>query len=193
MSKHLIVIAIAVVGVVSATAQDKPPAAPPAQSATTPLKVQVTISRYQGDKKISSMPYALSVNAKGQRDPVQDISRLRMGAKVPVMSLATPTIDGKQVGPIAGPITYQEIGTNIDCFASATEDGRYKLTVTVEDTSVYPEDQSPPTLKGSPTFRTFVLTNSAILKDGQSTQFTSATDKVSGETVKVDVTLNVVK
>jgi hypothetical protein len=48
-------------------------------------------------------------------------------------------------------------------------------------------------VKGSPTFRTFVLTNSAILKDSQSTQFTSATDKVSGETVKVDVMLNVVK
>jgi hypothetical protein len=47
--------------------------------------------------------------------------------------------------------------------------------------------------KGSPTFRTFVVTNSAVLKDGQSTRFSSATDNVSGETVKVDVMLNVVK
>jgi hypothetical protein len=32
-----------------------------------------------------------------------------------------------------------------------------------------------------------------ILKDGQSAQFTSATDKVSGEVTRVDVTLFVVK
>ena len=32
-----------------------------------------------------------------------------------------------------------------------------------------------------------------VLKDGETGQFTTATDKVSGETVKVDVTLTVVK
>jgi hypothetical protein len=179
----------AVVAAVGADAQEKPPAPAP-KVMTTPLKVQVTISRYQGEKKLSSMPYSLSVNALSDG---RDLSRLRMGAKVPVMALATPVMEGKQVGPIAGPITYQDVGTNIDCLAWIIEDGRYKITVTVEDTSVYSEDQSPPTVKGSPTFRTFVLTNSAVLRDGQSTQFTSATDKVSGETVKIDVMLNVVK
>jgi hypothetical protein len=32
-----------------------------------------------------------------------------------------------------------------------------------------------------------------ILKDGQSAQFTAATDKINGEVTRVDVTLNVVK
>jgi hypothetical protein len=32
-----------------------------------------------------------------------------------------------------------------------------------------------------------------ILKDGQTGQFTSATDKLTGETVKIDVTLTVVR
>jgi hypothetical protein len=32
-----------------------------------------------------------------------------------------------------------------------------------------------------------------VLKDGQSAQFTAATDKVSGEVTRVEVTLNVVK
>ena len=31
------------------------------------------------------------------------------------------------------------------------------------------------------------------MRDGQTVQFAMATDKISGETVKVDVTLNVVK
>jgi hypothetical protein len=32
-----------------------------------------------------------------------------------------------------------------------------------------------------------------MLKDGQTAQFTTATDKVSGDVIKVDVTLTVVK
>jgi hypothetical protein len=187
VTRHLIAMVIAAIAAtVGADAQEKP--APPSARSATPLKVQVTISRYQGEKKLSSMPYVLSVNAVNVG---QEVSRLRMGAKVPIMTVATPVVDGQRIA--AGPISYQDVGTNIDCLAWIVEDGRYKITVTVEDTSVYSEDQSPPTVKGSPTFRTFVLTNSAVLRDGQSTQFTSATDKVSGETVKIDVMLSVVK
>lgn len=51
----------------------------------------------------------------------------------------------------------------------------------------------PPTLKDIPTFRTFTSSQTLILKDGQTTQFTTATDRVSGEVTKVDVTLTVVK
>jgi hypothetical protein len=188
VKKQLIASVIAVGTIVTAAAQEKTPA-PPAKPTMTALKVQVTISRYQGEKKLSSMPYSLSVNASPDRS---DVSRLRMGAKVPVMAVAAPVVDGKQM-PAAGPISYENVGTNIDCIALMVDEGRFKITVTVEDTSVYSEDQSPSTVKGSPTFRTFVLTNSAVLRDGQSTQFTSATDKVSGETVKIDVMLNVVK
>ena len=36
-------------------------------------------------------------------------------------------------------------------------------------------------------------TTPIILRDGQSTQFTTATDKLTGEVVRVDVTLSVVK
>jgi hypothetical protein len=37
------------------------------------------------------------------------------------------------------------------------------------------------------------LSNTLLLKDGQSAQLTSAADKISGEVLKVDVTLTVVK
>jgi hypothetical protein len=190
VTRHLMAILIAVVTGVGAAAEQLPPSLSP-ESPATPLKVQITVSRFQGDKKVSSLPYVLSVNATDHRAPV-DPSRLRMGGKVPIMAVATPVVDGKQM-PAGGPISYTDVGTNIDCVAILMEAGRYKIRVTVEDTSVYSEDQAPSTVKGSPTFRTLVLTNSAILKDGQSTQFTAATDKVSGETVKVDVMLNVVK
>jgi hypothetical protein len=42
-------------------------------------------------------------------------------------------------------------------------------------------------------FRTFSVGNSLPLRDGQTVEFASATDKVTGETVKVEVTLTIAK
>ncbi len=49
------------------------------------------------------------------------------------------------------------------------------------------------TLKGVPAFRNFTSNFSILLKDGQTAQYASATDPVSGETLRVDVTVNVLK
>ncbi len=165
-----------------------------------PLKIQIVISRYQGNKKISSLPYALSVTAndgrfeRGQYLP-NTVERLRIGAQVPVPMMPTPVIDGQKM-PTGGPVQYKDVGTNIDCYAAVTEDGRFKSYLTIEDTSVYPEGQTTqgaPRLNDVPTFRSFRSSNVVVLKDGQSTEFAAATDKISGEVVKVDVTLTVVK
>ena len=81
-----------------------------------PLSVDVMVTRYQGDKKISSMPYMLAVNANklGQAGP----ALLRMGAKVPVPTIAAPPGNpAGPAGPMPGPVNYQDIGTNIDCTA----------------------------------------------------------------------------
>jgi hypothetical protein len=190
VTKHLYAIVLTGLAAGAITVAQEKPAAPAAEkpSMSTPLKIQVTISRFQGEKKLSSMPYTLSVNTNNART---EISRLRMGGKVPIMTVAAPVVDGKQIS--VGPVTYQDVGTNIDCYASTTDDGRFKVTLTVEDTSVYPEDQAVSTVRGHPAFRTLVLTNSAVLRDGQSSQFTTATDKVSGETVRIDVMISVVK
>jgi hypothetical protein len=44
-----------------------------------------------------------------------------------------------------------------------------------------------------PAFRAFNATFSMLLRDGQTMQYASATDSVSGEVVKIDVSLNVLK
>ena len=44
-----------------------------------------------------------------------------------------------------------------------------------------------------PTFKSFLSTNTVILKDGQTMQYTTATDKVTGEVTKVDVSVTVLK
>lgn len=161
---------------------DAAPAAPSTMAAGIPLRVQVVISRYEGDRKVSSMPYSLAVNGSpfGNRSP----SSLNMTAQVPVPS----------IGP--APPTYHDIGTKITCYATTSADDRIQVSVTVQDTSVYGDGQTQQLGSKSadvPSFRSFSTSETLTLKDGQTAQFTAATDKLTGETVKVDVTLNVLK
>ena len=86
------------------------------------------------------------------------------------------------------------MGTNIDCDVKTLDEGRFMLNLSVDDWSVYADEAAlPGGTKGNPSFRSFRASNSMILKDGQTGQFTSATDKLTGETVKVDVTLTVMR
>ena len=167
-----------------ARAQDKTPDLA-AHTPTIPLRVQVVISRYEGEKKISSLPYLLSVNA-GRN------ASLRMGTMVPVASTSyTPIASG---GAGVNPLTayqYKDVGTNIDCGTAALDDGRFRVELSIEDSSL----DEPSRAAGSdrPSLRSFRATNSLVLKDGQTAQFTTAVDKVTGVVTKVDVLLTVVK
>ena len=104
----------------AALAQELPSMEPPK---VIPLQVQVVLSRHQGDKKISSTPYMLSVNTGSKA------SQLRMGARVPI-----PTKMG--TGPIVS-FNYEDVGTSIDCYAVALDDGRFQLTMGIEDSAPY--------------------------------------------------------
>jgi|SRR5580765_5222764 len=181
-------IAVAAAGAVRAQ-QPPAPATPPPVPAPPRmegalLKVQVVVSRYQGEKKISSQPYTLSVTANGPR------ATLRTGVQVPVPTSPLTQTDSKT--PVA--INYKNVGTSIDCTAKSVEDGRYRLDLSVDDSSMAADDQSPAFAKGLPQFRSLMIAGeTAVLRDGQTAQLVTAADKVSGEVVKIDVTLNVVK
>ena len=151
------------------------------------LKVQVVISRYQGEKKISSQPYTLSVGANGPR------ATMKMGTQVPV--LTGPAVSGPDGKPLPQSYNYRTVGATIECTARSLDDGRYRIELTLDDTSVAAEDPGPqPFSKGIPQFRSFQISGAtAVLRDGQSTQLTTAAEKVTGEIAKVDVTMNVVK
>src|SRR5262249_2100993 len=142
-------------------------------------KVQLVISRRQGDKVISRHPYTLTVDADGPR------SNLRLGAQVPVSST---TGDGKTTS-----YNYKDVGTIIDCSAKILDGGRYRLDIALTDNQVLADDANSAT-KGLPQFGSFSLGNEiAVLRDGQTTQLTSATEKATGTVITVDVTLNVIK
>lgn len=189
--KQLLPAAIVLLSGVCLSAQsEQPPAAQSSRPAATPerisLKVSLVFSRYQGEKKISSVPHTLWVTTN-------DRTSLRLGTQIPVPTTALS--DGKSVQSYQ----YRDVGTNIDCSASSAPEGAYRLTITITDSSVYYPEQADTAVRsatastGAPAFRNFNSTFTMILRDGQTAQSTSVTDPVSGQVIKVDATINVQK
>jgi hypothetical protein len=161
--------------------------------APIPLKVTVVLSRYQGEKRMSSMPYSMGVTASGWGPAPK--STLRMGVDVPVQVTVIGQTDGKSTAGTS--YNYRNVGTNIDCQASfeSTAAGVFQLALTVSDSSIGLDTskKAAGAMPDIPSFRNFNSSFTALLRDGQTTQYTSATDPVTGELMKIDVTLNVMK
>ena len=166
-------------------------ATPPARAALVPLKVTVVLSRFQGEKKISSLPYTLFVTTSPGEN-----TRLRMGTQVPVPTTVITQSKDAAMTPVQS-YNYKDVGTNIDCSASSGEDGTYKITLIVADSAVYFPDKSEAMVAsaatGAPAFRSFNASVAVVLRDGQTVQYTSVVDPVSGQTIKLEATLNVQK
>lgn len=175
-----------------------------AQTTTKPamqqVRIDVVLSRYQGDKKISSLPFTLFGTAASTR---QGMMNVRMGVDVPVGSstvtrgTATPNNTSSE-STTSTRVDYRNVGTSIDCsvMTMADDPGRYSVYVNVQDSSVFTPDTDPKAqLKISDplAFRTFYVQNTLPVRDGQTVQFVSAADKISGEVLKVEVTLTVMK
>src|SRR5262249_21562567 len=146
------------------------------------VKVQVVLSRYEqlptGERKTSSLPFTMLATSNGDKVSV------RTGAQVPI--------------PSQGGVNFQyvDVGSNIDCTVKTAANGRFNVILSIQDRSALDK----PAMVGSganatatPILRNFTYTNSILLKDGESKQFVSASDKGSGDIVKVDVTINVEK
>ena len=156
--------------------------------------MQLVISRYQGEKRVSSLPYTLSMKATTLgRGP---LARLNLGARVPVpMPMIAPAADGKPAAPMSS-FNYENVGTNISSTASLLPDGRIDLNIEINESSVVTETaelRASGSSEGRPVFRSYQSTNTIVLKDGETTQFTAASDRVSGEVVRVEVKVTVLK
>ena len=114
----------------SPQAPSRPASAEASRPAPVPLKIQLILSRYQGDKKVSSVPYTLSVTA----NEGSGSARVRMGVQMPIVS----TVFGANGAAVpSSSYNYKDLSTNIDCSATSAPDGQYKVLLTVNDTSVY--------------------------------------------------------
>ena len=197
--RKALVLAVVLAGgaMVPVVGQDKPAAALQAAPTTSgrpvPLKVQLTISRFLGEKKLSSIPYVLGVLSNSQK------TSLRMGIQVPVtQTVFGAKSEGGQATVPQSSYTYRDLGTNIDCQAQPAGDGYYSLTITAEDSSIHldPSAESPEAKsirRDVPAFRSFRASFATILRDGQTMQYVSATDPFSGESMRIDVMLTLAK
>jgi hypothetical protein len=166
------------------------------------LALAITSSNWRGTPVLIAHPIDVSASlpaggSAGRVTPgAADTSERRLAyrrlrlASVPSTTYTPIAAGGAGVNPLTS-YQYKDIGTNIDCSTGSLDDGRFRLELSIEDSSV--EELAGAASVDRPSFRSFRSTNSLVLKDGQSAQFTTAVDKLTGVVTKVDVTLTVVK
>jgi hypothetical protein len=142
-----------------------------------PLKVQVVVSRYQGQKQTGRVPFTLSVNANDRK-----AAEVTSATQVLIPMV---TVGEKTTGPV-----FKDVGISIRCLAASVDGNRFALDLNVESASI--DDDQP---KKDPPYRirAFRSSQQVLLRDGQTMEYTTATDPVNGEEVKVAVTMTVVK
>jgi hypothetical protein len=149
------------------------------QAPTTSVKLQVVVSKYDGDKKLSSLPYTL-ILVPGRSGSI------RSGSEVPV---PTTSLQGTPDKPATTSYTLQQIGTQIDATVNTTSDGKYNLKLTVTDR--FAGTVEPQRVPNVPSFKNVVIASEAILANAETIQFTAAPTPTGNEIFKVDVTLTV--
>ncbi len=112
------------------------------------------------------------------------------------MGVALPVTGVGKDGPT---ISVHDIGTNIDCTATPAEDGRFRIGLAVNHSSVYENDQKhlqgtiPRPGDNAQLIRSFTSSFFVLLRDRETGQSIAATDPLTGEVMKIDVTVTVVK
>jgi hypothetical protein len=161
------------------------------------VRVSLVIARYQGEKKVASLPYTLIVGTGGAR------TRMRMGVDTPVpVAPAGVPEPGVPKPPMS--FQYRNVGTNVDCAVwerdrmseAGARETVYRLNLSVENSSAFSGADARAAgggVEGAPLFRRFDTTIDVALHDGQRTEAIASTDPVTGEVVKIEVTLNAVK
>jgi hypothetical protein len=176
---------------VLAQEKSKPEEKGPPSAHPTPLKVQIVFTEFEGDKKVKSMPYT-SVFAADPGHQLDSV-KLRIGSRVPLYA-------GKEGG-----LQYIDVGTNLDCTADRFEDGRFGLRLALERSWIQgdvpvPVDHSTEAQAGGsggqfkePVIGQYKTQEYLIMRDGQTVECTVATDPLTGRTLKIELTLNVMK
>jgi hypothetical protein len=131
---------------------------------------------------VSRLPYSLfvPVGTGGQR------TSLRVGVDLP----GEPSTTTSKEGVTTTRRDTRFVGTSIDSSASLSGEGRYRLYLSIQDSSVLPADRKE---FAAPVIRNFTTSNSLYVREGQPLTFSVGTDPISGETLRAEVTVTVVK
>lgn len=158
----------------------KPPAPPPTpppppQVSGRLMRCAVVLSRFQGEKKVTSLPYELLVSAGQPAIPPQGAPRvsLRVGVEMWLANQST-----------------RFVGTSIDCAVVDGPGGAYGVYLNLEDSALTPSGDGRVGPQG---VRTYRVTNVLTVTEGRPLQFSVGTDQFSGETTRAEVTVTAVK
>lgn len=184
----------------AAVAEDVPP--PPAPGPGTPvpstqLQVQVTIARSEGERTVASTPNSFLIPAYASDTPASrhPRSELKMGVEIPIpVTTFVPASGG--TGPTS--FQYRNVGTNIHCRARDVGNGVFEIHLMLEASTVYAGGDVDASYEaqargGRTMFRTFSVDLRPLLRDGENVETVASTDPVTGEVVKVTVSMKVVK
>jgi hypothetical protein len=83
---------------------------------TAQLKMSITFTEFDGEKRVKSLPHTLVVVADGR--PPKSV--VKIGSRVPVYA-------GGEYG-----MQYVDVGTGIDCQASRTKDNKFDIKLILE-------------------------------------------------------------
>ena len=112
---------------------------------------------------------------------------MRVGVDVPI---ATRVDNASQV-------VYKSVGMAVDCDATEIEPGLYGIELNTDQSSIYSGEgrsgAGEPAEGLLPSLRSFRSSFTAVLRDGQSMDYAAATDPLSGEVLKIHVTMNVAR
>lgn len=181
-----ILLAVAMAAGLATRAQEKPPTP---EKKMVLLRALVVFEEYDGPKKVASLPYTFRVIA-GDHMGAAGGASIRDGLKVPV---STGNANNFQ---------YMDVGTNMDCRAAYRDDGAFHLSLSVQRTFLFTPDELKAAMDmnkvalgagGNPVVATFNSSAELLMRDGQTTEATTATNPLNGRVLKVIVTVNVEK
>ena len=177
MTRHLacvtatIALVLALAPTPAASVEQAPGTQPAAKPLPVSIKLDVTLSRLQGEKKVSSMPFTLWMLASGT-----NVS-LRMGVDIPVGKLPRDERQRKRRGNRTTTVTsttnrveFRNVGTSIDCWVNPAPDGRFTVDLRIQDSSIFTSDadtRAPLKLVDPMAFRSFSFSNQQLMRDGQ--------------------------
>jgi hypothetical protein len=183
---YLLLLATLAIPSQNALAQSTPPAEPADDHThpSIPIKVQLVFSEYDGDKKVSSMPYSF-VAITEEKFGRHYSTSLRTGVRIPI-----------EVGAADQKATYMDVGSNIDCGIQSTDDNHYYVSLVFERSALYSaEDKQLATHSANqlPLVRQFKANINTILRDGQTSESVVSTDPLNGHSLHVSTTVTAMK
>jgi len=175
-------------------AQENPK--PESKKPAITLKVQVTFTESEGEKKLANLPYTFFIRVGEQGPTPAPWTKVRVGSRVPVAT-------GNDKG--TAQFQYIDVGTNIDARGYFADEGRFDIyldlerswvegavPVQTEKTMNSPNDPDAGHFK-EPIIRQFRTELTLNMRDGQTIQNTQAADPISGRIITTTVAINLAK